>query len=239
MEAKVKSFIKQHQLLIDHATVLVAVSGGPDSMALLHFMHSLRSEWNLRLIALSVDHQLRGTESLEDLLSVESICNQWNIPFIGTSLDVPGYQQKKRLGTQVAAREKRYRFFAEQMRRLQADFLALGHHGDDQVETMLMNFVRTANPRAFSGIPVKRVFSGIGVDRDVVGGCVVRASRCVSKVVLMRCCYRHSSTPRLDPSMMQTYYMWSDFRQNIVPLFKVKNPHIHMMAQRLCEILRA
>src|SRR5699024_3524864 len=103
MVAKVKSYIKQHKFIIEYAKVIVAVSGGPYSMALLHFMHSLRSEWNLRLIALSVDHQLRGTESLEDLRYVESICNQWNIPFIGTSLDVPGYQQKKRLGTQVAA----------------------------------------------------------------------------------------------------------------------------------------
>src|SRR5699024_2956335 len=201
-----------------------------DSMALLHFMHSLRSEWNLRLIALSVDHQLRGTESLEDLRYVESICNQWNIPFIGTSLDVPGYQQKKRLGTQVAAREKRYRFFAEQMRRLQADFLALGHHGDDQVETMLMNFVRTANPRAFSGIPVKRAFSG---------GYIIRPFLCVTKEDLMQYCNRHAITPRLDPSNMQTNYMRNDFRQNILPLFKEKNPHIHKNAQRLSEILQA
>src|SRR5699024_12582928 len=105
-----------HQLLIDHATVLVAVSGGPDSMALLHFMLSLRSEWNLRLIALSVDHQLRGTESLEDLRFVESICNQWNITFIGKSVDVPVYQLKQQLRTQVEARQDGYIFYADQIR---------------------------------------------------------------------------------------------------------------------------
>src|SRR5699024_10597721 len=116
------------------------------------------------------------------------------------------------------------------MRRLQADFLALGHHGDDKVETMLMNFVRTANPRAFSGIPVKRAFAG---------GFIVRPFLCVTKKDLVQYCNRHHIAFRLDPSNMQTDYMRNDFRKHILPLFKEKNAHIHRGAQHLSETLQA
>src|SRR5699024_12464005 len=118
-------------------------------------------------------------------------------------------------GSQRSGGENCYRLSAEQTRRVQAVFLALCHHGHDQLETMLMNFVRTANPRPFSGIPVKRAFSG---------GYIIRPFLCVTKEDLMQYCNRHAITPRLDPSNMQTNYMRNDFRQNILPLFKEKNP---------------
>ncbi|WP_337020481.1 ATP-binding protein, partial [Oceanobacillus massiliensis] len=92
MEQKVLAFIKKHQLLKRDATVLVAVSGGPDSMALLHFLCGIKTEWNLKLIALSVDHQLRGNESYEDLQYVKNICKEWGVRFAGASLDVPAYK---------------------------------------------------------------------------------------------------------------------------------------------------
>src|SRR5699024_11727020 len=73
------------------------------------------------------------------------MCQKWDVPFVAGSLDVQTYKEQAGVGTQVAARELRYRFFAEQMTRFQADYLALGHHGDDQVETMLMSFTRSSS----------------------------------------------------------------------------------------------
>src|SRR5699024_3003199 len=115
MDNTVRAFIKRHQLVKEHSTVLIAVSGGPDSMALLHFFWNLRTEWHLRLIAKSVDHQLRGEESLEDLAYVKAFCRERDIEFVGISLDVPAYKQEMQMSTQIAARERRYQFFAEQM----------------------------------------------------------------------------------------------------------------------------
>src|SRR5699024_838554 len=132
------------------STILIGVSGGPDSIALLHLYHQLREEWNLHIIALAVDHQLRGESSKTDVAFVESICQEWDIPFQSTNVDVNQYKKQKKVGTQVAARELRYAYFKEQCKKHQANYLALGHHGDDQVETMLMNFTRSSNPVALA-----------------------------------------------------------------------------------------
>lgn len=195
MENIIASFIKRHQLLRKNTTVLIGVSGGPDSMALLHFLYSIRETWNLRLIAVGVDHQLRGAQSLADLHYVSEVCLKWNIKFVETSIDVPSYKRDRRIGTEIAAREVRYQFFAEQMDNFQADYLALGHHGDDQVETMLMGLVRSANSSAFSGIPVKRTFAT---------GQIIRPLLCVTKATIQAYCKKNQINPRMDPTNLET-----------------------------------
>src|SRR5699024_280578 len=92
MKEKVYQFIHRHQLLQNNSTVLVGVSGGPDSMALLHFLSSLRSHWNLTIIAVTIDHQLRGKQSIDDVNYVRKMCHQWQIKCIDASLNVPAYQ---------------------------------------------------------------------------------------------------------------------------------------------------
>ncbi|MGP4063283.1 tRNA lysidine(34) synthetase TilS [Oceanobacillus sp. M65] len=229
MKNTILSFIKGKQLLTMNATVLIGVSGGPDSMALLHFLKSLRKEWQLKLIAISVDHQLRGEESLEDLHYVKEMCKQWDIQFVGTSLDVPAYKETHHLGTQIAARELRYQFFAEQMQRFNASYLALGHHGDDQVETMLMEFVRSASSNTLSGIPVKRTFAT---------GRIIRPFLCVTKKEIEAYCVAEQIVPRIDPSNNEINYTRNYFRKQVLPLIKEKNSNIHTTMQHLSETLQ-
>ncbi|WP_237566137.1 tRNA lysidine(34) synthetase TilS [Oceanobacillus massiliensis] len=228
MEQKVLAFIKKHQLLKRDATVLVAVSGGPDSMALLHFLCGIKTEWNLKLIAVSVDHQLRGNESYEDLQYVKNICKEWGVRFAGASLDVPAYKEKHGIGTELAAREVRYSFFEEQMEKFDADFLALGHHGDDQVETMLMKLSRAASSSAFTGIPVYRKFSA---------GCIIRPFLCINKRELEAYCRTHQIAARVDPTNQDNDYTRNFFRNRIIPLIKEKNNNIHITVQHLSETL--
>lgn len=230
MKQCVTAFINRHHLLKENTTVLVGVSGGPDSMALLHFLHSIREEWNLKLIAVIVDHQLRGEESQADLEYVRDVCAAWDIAFAGTSIDVPAYKQQHQLGTQLAAREVRYQFFAEQMEYFHADYLALGHHGDDQVETMLMSFVRTADPSGFSGIPVKRCFAC---------GEIIRPLLSVTKASTVAYCQEHRITPRIDPSNHETVYTRNFFRKHVIPQLKEKNGKIHTTMQYLSEGMQA
>ncbi|MEN2766706.1 tRNA lysidine(34) synthetase TilS [Ornithinibacillus xuwenensis] len=230
MKEAVMDFIQKHNLLRPNATVLVAVSGGPDSMALLHFLMTIREEWKLKLIALSVDHQLRGEESKQDLEYVEQVCRQWNIRFIGASIDVPSYKKSEQLGTQIAARRLRYNFFEKQMHIEQADYLAFGHHGDDQTETMLMRLVRTADSSSFSGIPIKREFAN---------GKIIRPFLCVTKQDLQRYCEKYGINPRIDPSNEATDYTRNYFRKKVLPLLKEKNSNIHTTIQYLSETLQA
>lgn len=228
MRQKVFRFMQEKQVLKKGSTILIGVSGGPDSIALLHLYHQLREKWDLHLIALSVDHQLRGEASRADVAFVESICQEWKIPFQSTMVDVDKYKQEKKVGTQVAARELRYAFFKEQCQTHQADYLALGHHGDDQVETMLMNFTRSSNPVALAGIPLTRSFFGSEIIRPLL---------CVNKQEILTYLKREKIHYRIDASNEELDYTRNYFRQMILPLFKERNQHIHMQAQQLSEHL--
>jgi len=230
MKNKLMAFVKKHQLLNKNSTVLVGVSGGPDSLVLLHFLKSIREEWKLRVIAVTIDHRLRQEESKEDVLYVEKICRDWEIPCVTTSLNVPKYKATNQLGTQMAARELRYQFLQEQMEAYTADYLALGHHADDQVETMLMEMMRVADSAALKGIPVKRKFAE---------GFIIRPLLALSKDEILGYCKKMNITPRIDPSNEETVYTRNYVRKNMIPLIKEKNPNIHTTVQYLSSTLQA
>lgn len=228
MEINVKNFMNTQQLLTKNATVLIGTSGGPDSMALLHFFVSVKEEWNLRLVALSVDHQLRGAESREDVHYVKKMCEQWGVEVITKAIDVRAYQKKHKVSTQIAARKLRYQFFLEQMNDLNAQYLALGHHGDDQIETMLMTITRSASSSSLLGIPVKRPFGS---------GYIIRPFLTVTKAQILAYCRQHQIQPRFDPSNLNIDDTRVYFRKKVIPIIKQKNDNIHTTIQHLSETL--
>ncbi|QAS52719.1 tRNA lysidine(34) synthetase TilS [Halobacillus litoralis] len=229
MDRIIHTFISKHQLLEPNDKVLVAVSGGPDSIALLHFLCSLRKTMPLKIIALSVDHGLRGQESMEDLDFVENICNKWDVEFVGTSVDVNSYKEESGKGTQEAARTLRYFFFEKMMNTYQADKLAMGHHGDDQAETIMMQLVRSARPEAVHGIPVKRPFANGEIIRPLLG---------VSKAQIASYLATHHIEARIDPTNEETDYTRNAFRRHVLPFMKEQNPKFHQHMQAWSERVR-
>ena len=224
----VDRFIRKHALIQKGATVLVGVSGGPDSMALLHYLLEKRAVWRLTLVAVHVNHLLRGDESKRDQQYVESFCHKNDILFAGTEIDVQSYKEKHHLSVQVAARECRYRFFAEMMETYHADYLALGHHGDDQIETMLMRQVRGAFGIALAGIPVKREFSG---------GFLIRPFLCLSKEEIEHYLKEKGIKPRRDSSNDRDDYVRNRFRHELLPFLKKENPNVHLRFQQQSETI--
>lgn len=229
MLQQITAFINNHQLLEKNSTVLAGISGGPDSMALLSVLRSLQEAWELKVIALSVDHQLRGKDSRDDLAYVKDVCRKWDILFEGTSVDVTSFKKEHQVGTQVAARELRYQFFKTQMEKYQAGFLALGHHADDQIETVLMNLARSGNPETLTGIPMKRSFAS---------GMIIRPLLCVRKKDIESYCRMKGITPRFDASNADTAYTRNAVRKHIIPYFKELNPNVHQSLEHLSESLR-
>ncbi|MFC7061779.1 tRNA lysidine(34) synthetase TilS [Halobacillus seohaensis] len=222
----VNAFVKRHDLIQPNQTIVVAVSGGPDSLALLHYLCRIKEEYQLKLIVASVDHGLRGEASHQDMVFVESMADQWNIDFRGTLVDVAAYKKQTGMGTQEAARTMRYEFFSQVMKEFEADKLAFGHHGDDQAETMLMQFSRSALPEAIHGMPVKRPFSD---------GQIIRPFLCLTKGELLSYCSTHHLHPRFDPSNDQTDYTRNNFRKHILPFLKDVNPKFHEHMQQMSE----
>jgi len=149
------------RLVASGSTVVVAVSGGIDSMVLLHLFAAYRTEWNLRLAVAHINHQLRGDESDGDETFVRQAAELLEIPFFCKHVDTLGHMALAHLSKQEAARNLRYEFFEEVRRQLNADSVATAHQADDNAETVLMNALRGAGVRGLSGIPERREPGGI------------------------------------------------------------------------------
>ncbi|WP_246946049.1 tRNA lysidine(34) synthetase TilS [Bacillus pinisoli] len=226
MELKVKQFIEEHKLLEKNSTVIVGVSGGPDSLALLHFLHVERAKKGYNLIAAHIDHMFRGKESEEELEFVKQFCHQHQITCETTQVDVASYQKEKGISSQLAARECRYQFYEEVMEKYEANFLALGQHGDDQIETILMRLVRGALGKAAAGIQPKRSFHK---------GYIIRPLLAVTKEEVLTYCERNQLQPRFDPSNQKDIYTRNRYRKHILPFLKQENPNVHVLFQRYSE----
>ncbi len=118
MKERVEEFIISNKLLNKNDTILIAVSGGPDSMALLHILAVLRNKWEWKLCVFHINHLLRGEESEGDAQFVKKQCHEYGIPYSEKRMNIAAYKAKHKLGTQIAARQLRYEAFENEMRRL-------------------------------------------------------------------------------------------------------------------------
>jgi tRNA(Ile)-lysidine synthase len=143
--------IEREDLLCKGMKVLVGVSGGPDSIALLHSLHRLSASWQWQVTAVHVNHQLRGEESEEDERFVRTVCAEWGITCETVRVDVGKAVAGQGGNLQAVARELRYEAFLKVARKQGADALALAHHADDQVETVLMRLIRGTGVSGWEG----------------------------------------------------------------------------------------
>ncbi|WP_251554329.1 tRNA lysidine(34) synthetase TilS [Neobacillus muris] len=230
LEAKVKAFLRRHLFTLENGKVAVGVSGGPDSLALLHYLAKQREKWNLTIVAAHVDHMFRGQESYEDALFVKNFCAEYGVPFEMAQVNVPQIMEADGKSAETAAREVRYQFYKQVMEKHHCSYLALGHHGDDQMETVLMRLTRGSSGMARAGIPFSRPFAG---------GLLFRPFLCLTKTEIEEYCRRHYLKPRIDPSNLESVYTRNRFRHQAIPFLKKENPHVHEHFQRFSEELQA
>lgn len=225
-ETKVVNFIERHQLIGKHDRILVGVSGGPDSLALLHFLNKYKEHMDFAISCAHVDHMFRGSESYSEMKYVETLCLQWNIPFFGKRINVPEEMASRPGSPEAIARELRYEFFNEVMKREKFNILALGHHGDDQIETILMRLTRGTSVGAAAGIRVKRPFSN---------GFLIRPFLCVTRDEILDYCNKQGLQPVFDSTNEMDIYTRNRFRKTVLPFLKTENPQVHIHFQRFSE----
>lgn len=152
MQARIKKTIKKYEMLRPGETVVLGVSGGADSLGLLHILHEL-SEYGLDLIVAHLNHGIRGKEAKRDAQFVERIAASLNLKFESETVDTHAHREKSRLSLEDAARELRYKFFHQVAEKYNADKIATAHTLDDQAETVLMRLLRGSGSTGLSGIP--------------------------------------------------------------------------------------
>jgi tRNA(Ile)-lysidine synthase len=150
---KVRRTIVKYRMLNRGDKVVVGVSGGADSVALIRILHELKDEWNISLIISHLNHSFRGEESKKEAEFVKKLAAGLNLPFELRTVDVPALKKGSGKSDQEVAREVRYHSYEEIFKRHDANRIALGHSADDQAESVLMRLIRGAGPRGLSGIP--------------------------------------------------------------------------------------
>jgi tRNA(Ile)-lysidine synthase len=153
-----RRFISKHDLLPRGSTVIVGVSGGVDSLGLLHALNTLAPELDLRLHVAHLNHQLRGAEAQADADFVRAIAQQWDLPRTIEARDVAEFARHHKLSPEEAARQVRYGFLLEVALAQHSEAIAVAHNADDQAESVLMHFLRGSGLSGLRGmLPKMRI----------------------------------------------------------------------------------
>ena len=155
-EQKVLRFIKENELLATGEKNLVALSGGPDSVFLLHFLNKFKKKFKIEIGAVHINHKLRGKDSERDELFCKAVCDELSIPIYTLRKDVKSYSKKNKYSLEVAGRKIRYEFFEKISKANQYDKIATAHNADDNAETVLLNLIKGTGIKGIAGIPVRR-----------------------------------------------------------------------------------
>lgn len=208
-------------------TVVVGVSGGPDSMVLLHLLRTLSEEEGFRVVAAHVNHRFRGAEADAEEELVKRVAKEWGIACETIAIDVPAYIAETGMNPQEAAREKRYEFLRGVARSNAARTIALAHHADDQAETVLMRLLRGSGIGGLAGIPAKRR------DKDLE---LIRPLLRITKCELLEYAARHSIPYAFDSSNADRHYLRNAIRLDLLPVLESYNPQVRASLLRLSEM---
>ena len=210
--------------------LVVAVSGGPDSLALLHALHSLRPETEIRLHGAHLDHGLRGEESAADARFVAAEFRRLGLAGTCERADVPAHRRERKLSLEEAARDVRYAFLARVAERHGADAVALGHTADDQAETVLMRLLRGSGLAGLRGMsPLSRRASAAG------SVALVRPLLDVTRAEVAEFCRELGLAPRDDASNASTDMLRNRVRLELIPHLETYNPSARRALLRLAR----
>ena len=245
--AQVLATIDTFCLFTGGETVVVGISGGPDSLCLLHLLHFLASRYKLVLHAAHLNHGIRGSEADDDAAFVGVLCQEWGIACSIERADVPALARELHLSLEEAARKARYAFLSRTAHRVGATVVAVGHHADDQVETILMHLLRGAG---LAGLRGMRPLGWLSEDEAVAMAAepkgaptpplrLVRPLLKVTRAQIDDYCASYQLQPRLDRSNLDTTLYRNRLRYNLLPLLEEYNPNIRQILVHTADVVGA
>jgi len=250
IELKVIDFIQRHSLVSPGEIVVVGVSGGADSVCLLHVLAKWRKGLGINLHIAHLNHQLRGVESEADAKYVSHLAGSLGIPVTIDRQDVAAYRLGRNLSVEEAARELRYAFFTRVAGEVGANRIAIGHTRDDQVETILMHILRGTGITGLCGLapcsPMAYDSQGMSVraeDLSVGTGqrsnlLVIRPLLDITREETASYCQEHQLDPRIDSSNVSLSFFRNRIRLQLLPQLRQYNPSVDQALLRLANIAK-
>ena len=212
------------ELISSGDRVLVGVSGGADSIALLHVLNRFSIPKNYTLMVAHINHMTRGEDSFEDAQFVKNFAIKLGLPFFSREINVGEERLRLKKNFQEAARSIRYKFFEETLKRIGGNKIAVAHSADDQVETILMNFVRGSGLTGLAGIPQVR-------------GKIIRPFLSFYRKDLEDYLEKNKISFREDLSNNNKKYLRNRVRHELIPYLKLYNPNIKKSVEKMSLIV--
>lgn len=205
MEKKVLDYIKKYSMIDRKDKILVALSGGPDSLCLLNILNNLKEELGIELYAAHLNHGLRGEEADGDEAFVKEFCNKLAIECYTRKVDINRVSKEKGISSEMAGREERYTFFNELKDKLKIDKIALAHNANDQAETILMRIMRGTGIEGLKGI------------KPVRDNIYIRPILILKRDDIEDYCIKSALNPRIDKTNSETIYTRNKIRLELIP----------------------
>ncbi|MDH8702139.1 tRNA(Ile)-lysidine synthase [Dysgonomonadaceae bacterium PH5-43] len=214
MLQRIKRYIEKQKLLPDNSSksttkIIIGLSGGADSVVLLHILNRL----GYNCIAAHCNFHLRGEESLRDEELARAFAIELNIPFTKIDFNTIEYSKKNNISIEMAARNLRYEWFEKIKIENNADYIAVAHHSDDNVETFLLNMIRGTGIKGLTGISPKN-------------GHIIRPLLNVSKEDIINYAQSENISYAIDSTNLEDEYTRNKIRLNILPLLRTINPSV-------------
>lgn len=221
IKEKISDTINRFSLLKDAKHITVALSGGADSMCLLHSLISLKEELGVSISAVHINHLIRGEEAKRDENFVKKVCCELGIELISAKIDVPKLAREEKLSIELAARNARYDFFEKNCKGL----IATAHNANDNLETVLLNIARGTSLKGLCGIPLKR-------DN------FIRPLLYCTREEIEEYCMANNISFVTDSTNLENDYTRNRIRHNIIPVLKEINKSVELNCINMCEALR-
>ena len=224
MKSEILQTIKKYNLIENGDSIVVGVSGGPDSICLLHVLNDLKNELNFKIYVAHINHMIRK-EADEETEYVKSFCKNIGVECFVKRIDVIKISKELKIGTEEAGRKIRYYFFEEVLKNTNSNKIATAHNNNDKVETIIMNILRG------SGIAGLKGLDPIGENK------FIKPLIEISREEIEAYCEENKLEPRIDKSNNENIYTRNKVRNSVIPYIKKEfNPNILKTINRLSEV---